>query len=105
MSHIAGIDKGPVQDWTDENGLMDYYHKWRRKVEVLSKDSLNNANDPIKCNYIIYWSGYTGMELVENGKLKEKSMMEIGTLLTGISNFLKIYSSQIKCSTCSCGTQ
>ena len=37
---------------------------------------LNMANDAVECNYIIYWSGDTGMELVENGKLKEISMME-----------------------------
>ena len=79
MAHHAGIDKGPVLDWTDDNGLMEHYCKWREKVEVLFKGPLNNANDPVKCNYIIYWSRDTGMELVENGKLKEKSIMETGT--------------------------
>ena len=54
--HLAGIDKGPVLDWTDDNGLMEYYHKWRKKVEVLFKGPLNNANDSVKYNYIIYWS-------------------------------------------------
>ena len=48
-------------------------------MEVLFKGPLNNANDPVKCNYIIYWSRDIGMELVENGKLKERSMMETET--------------------------
>ena len=67
MACLAGIDKGPVLDWTDDNGLMEHYCKWRKKVEVLFEGPLNNASDPVKCDYIIYWSGGTGMELVENG--------------------------------------
>ena len=80
MAHFAGIDKGPVLDWTDYNGLMEHYCKWRKNVEVLFKGPLNNGDDTVKYNYIIYWSRDTGMELVENGKLKEKSMMETGTI-------------------------
>ena len=67
MSHLAGIDKGSVLEWTDDNGLMEHYHKWRKKVEVLFKGPLNNANDQVKYNYIIYWSGDTGMELMDMG--------------------------------------
>ena len=72
MLHLAGIDKGPVLDWTDDNSLMEYYHKWSKKVEVLFKGPLNNFNDPVKCNYIIYWSGDTGMELVEKLEIEGK---------------------------------
>ena len=67
MAHFAGINRDPVLDWTDDNGLMGHYWWWRKKVEVLFNGPLNNANDPVKCNYIIYWSGDTGMELVEMG--------------------------------------
>ena len=55
----------------------------------LQRSTKNMANDAVKCNYIIYWSGEIGMELVENGKLKERSMMETGTLSTGILIYLK----------------
>ena len=89
MAHLAGINKGPILDWTDDNGLMECYRKWREKVEALFRGPLNMANDAVKCNYIIYWSGDTGMKLVENGKLKEKSMMETGTISTGILIYLK----------------
>ena len=34
--------------------------------------SLTNANDAMKCNYIIYWSGETGMELVDKWKTEDK---------------------------------
>ena len=59
------------------------------KGGILFKGPLNMANDAVKCNYIIYWSRDTGMELVENGKLKEKSMMETGIISTGILIYLK----------------
>ena len=35
------------------------------KVEILFQGPLNAANDGVKCNYIIYWSRETGMELVD----------------------------------------
>ena len=72
MAYLAGIYKGLVLDWTDDNGLMECYCKWKKKVEVLFKGPLNNANDPVKCNYIINWSGDTGMELVEKWEIEEK---------------------------------
>ena len=40
MAHLTGIDKGPVLDWTDDNGLMEHYCRWRKKVEVLFKGPL-----------------------------------------------------------------
>ena len=89
MAHLAGIDKGPVLDWTDDNGLMECFRKWKKKVEILFKGPLKNDNDLVKCNYIIYWSGEVGMELWTNGRSKEKLLMETGTISTGILNFLK----------------
>ena len=33
MAHLAGIDKGPVLDWVDYNGLMKRYQIWKKRVE------------------------------------------------------------------------
>ena len=63
MAHLAAIDKGPVLDWTDDNGLLECFRKWKKKVKILFQGPLNAAGDGIKCNYIIYWSGETRMEL------------------------------------------
>ena len=41
-------------------------------MEVLFKGPLNTANDTVKCNYIIYWSRDTGMELVEKWEIEGK---------------------------------
>ena len=50
MAHLAEIDKGPVLDWTDVNGFMECFRKWKKKVEILFKGPLNNTSDPVKCN-------------------------------------------------------
>ena len=71
MAHLAGINKGPVLDWTDNNGLMECFRKWK-KVEILFKDPLNTANDPVKCNCIIYWSGEVGMEPIDKWEIEGK---------------------------------
>ena len=72
MADLAGIDKGPVLHWTDDNGLMEHYRKWRKKVDILFKGPPNTANDAVKCNYIIYWSGEIGMELVDKWEIEGK---------------------------------
>ena len=72
MAHLAGIDKGPVLDWTDDNGLMECFRMWKKKVEILFQGPLTGANDAVKSNYIIYWSGKTGMELVDKWETEGK---------------------------------
>ena len=64
MVHLIGIDKGPVMDWTNDSELDEHYRKWKKSVEVLFKGPLSLVNDAVKCNYIIYWSGDHGMDLV-----------------------------------------
>ena len=73
MAHLAGIDKGPVLDWTDDNGLLEQFRKWKKKVKILFRGPLTTTNDAVKCNYIIYWSGEIGMELVDKWETKDKS--------------------------------
>ena len=50
---------------------MECFRKWK-KVEILFKGPLSNASDPVKCNYIIYWSGEIGMELVDKREIERK---------------------------------
>ena len=43
-----------------------------KKKKILFRGPLNGANDAVKCNYIIYWSGEPGMELVDKWETKGK---------------------------------
>ena len=72
MAHLVGIDKGPVMDWTNDSGLDEHYRKCKKRVEVLFKGPLNAVNDAVKCNYIIYWSGDHGMDLVDKWTTENK---------------------------------
>ena len=62
----------PILDWTDENGLLEHFCKWKKKMQILFRGPLNSANDAIKCNYIIYCSGKNGMELVNKWETEGK---------------------------------
>ena len=55
MAHMAGIDKGPILDWTNDNGLSECYGKWKKRWKFYA----------VKCNYVIYWSGEEGIELID----------------------------------------
>ena len=52
-------------------------------MEVLFKGTLNSAVDAIKCNYIIYWSGDHGMDLVDKwegeGKIDDTNRNALAT--------------------------
>ena len=72
MARLVGIDKGHVMDWTNDSGLDECYRKWKKRVEVLFKGPLSTANDGVKCNYIIYWSGDHGMDLVDKWETENK---------------------------------
>ena len=65
MSHLVGINKGPVMDWNNDSGLDECYIKWKKRLEILFKGPLSELTDAVKCNYIIYWSGDHGMDLAD----------------------------------------
>ena len=41
-------------------------------MEVLFKGPLNGATPAVKCNYIIYWLGEEGMELIDKWRAEGK---------------------------------
>ena len=45
MTHLVGIDKGPVLDWTNDIGLAERYRKWKKRVEVLFKGPLSTVGE------------------------------------------------------------
>ena len=53
-------------------------------MEVLFKGPLNDVNEGVKCNYVIYWSDDHGMDLVDKWT-SERAIMD------GNKNNLKTY--------------
>ena len=84
MAHLVGIDKGPVMDWTNDSGLDEHYRKWKRVGKVLFHGPSSGVNEGVKCNYVIYWSGDHGMDLVDKWTTE-------GAINDGNKNTLKAY--------------
>ena len=70
---------------------MECSRKWKKKVKILFKGPLSNANDPVKCNYIIYWSGEIGMELVDKWEIEGK----IHDANRNINRYFELFEEQI----------
>ena len=70
-------------DWTNDSGLDEHYRKWKKHVEVLFQGPLSGVNEPVKCNYLIYWSGDHGMDLVDKwttqGKINDGNKNALNT--------------------------
>ena len=84
MAHLVGINKGPVIYWTNDSGLDESYRKWKKQVEVLFQGPLSGVNEGVKCNYVIYWSGDHGVDLVDKWTTE-------GAISDGNKNTLKTY--------------
>ena len=99
MTHLVGIDKGPVMEWTNDLGLGERYRKWKKHVEELFKGPLNNVADGVKCNYIIYWSGDHRMDLVDKwtteGKINDGNKEQLNTYWTQFENYIHPQTNQL----------
>ena len=95
MAHLVGIDKGPVMDWTNDTGLDEYYRKWK----YYSTGPLSEVTETIKCNYVIYWSGDHGMDLVEKwtteGKINDGNKNELNTYWKQFEEYIHPQTNQL----------
>ena len=44
MSNITALGLGPVLDWTLDNGLLQRYQVWKRKVNIIFNISISQGN-------------------------------------------------------------
>ena len=99
MAHLVGIDKGPIMDWTNDTGLDECYRKWKKQVEVLFKGPLSEATEAVKCNYMIYWSGDHGMDLVDKwtteGKINEGNRDTLNTYWKQFKEYIHPQTNQL----------
>ena len=61
-------------------------------MEVLFKGPLNEVTEAVKCNYVIYWSGYHGMDLVDKwtteGKINDGNKEMLNTYWTKFEEYI-----------------
>ena len=99
MAHLVGIDKGPIMDWTNDTGLDECYRRWKKQVEVLFKGPLSEATEAVKCNYVIYWSGDHGMNLVDKwtteGKINDGNKDTLNTYWKHFEEYIHPQTNQL----------
>ena len=99
MVHLVGINKGPVMDWTNDSGLDECYRKWKKQVEVLFNGPLSEATETVKCNYMIYWSGDHGMDLVDKwtteGKINDGNKNQLATYWKQFEEYIHPQTNQL----------
>ena len=97
--HLVGIDKGLVMDWTNDSGLGEQYRKWKKQVEVPFKGPFNAVAEPVKCNYVIYWSGDHGMDLVDKwtteAKIHDGNKETLNTYWTQLEGYIHPQTNQL----------
>ena len=71
----------------------------RKWVEVLFKGPLNVVLEGIKCNYVVYWSGDHGMDLVDKwtteGKIHDGNKDMLNTYWTQFENYIHPQTNQL----------
>ena len=99
MAHLVGIDKGPVMDLTNDTELDECYRKWKKRLEVLFLGPLSEATDAVKCNYVIYWSGDHGMDLVDKwtteGKINDGNKETLNTYWKQFEEYIHPQTNQL----------
>ena len=62
MTHLVGIDKGPVMDWTNDSGL----DEWYRKVEEMSGSTIQRNTEwrggrsQMQLHDLLEWRSWNG---------------------------------------------
>ena len=68
-------------------------------MEVLFKRPLSEATETVKCNYVIYWSGDHGMDLVNKwtteGKIKDDNKNLLATYWKQFEEYIHPQANQL----------
>ena len=68
-------------------------------MEVLFKGPLSEANEAVKCNYVIYWSGDHGMDLVDKwtteGKINDGNKDMLNTYWKQFEEYIHPQTNQL----------
>ena len=68
-------------------------------MEVLFKGPLSEATETVKCNYMIYWSGDHGMDLVDKwttkGKIKDDNKNLLATYWKQFEEYIHPQTNQL----------
>ena len=84
MAAANHIFKGPVMDWSTDEGLYNRYKIWKQQCELLFTGPLVKLEEVVKCKYLLYWSDQRGLELFNSWDLSEDEQKVLETTLTDL---------------------
>ena len=58
-------------DWSIREGLYNRFKLWKQQCELLFSGPLVKLEEPIQCNYLLYWPGERSLELFNSWDLSE----------------------------------
>ena len=68
-------------------------------MEILFKGPLSEATETVKCNYVIYWSGDHGIDLVDKwnteGKIKDNNKTLLATYWKQFEEYIHLKTKQL----------
>ena len=63
VKNMEMATKGPVMDWSPDNGLPNRYKLWKQKCILLFETLLCEKTEEYQCKMLLCYSGDRGLEL------------------------------------------
>ena len=76
------IIKEPVTDWSIGEGLYNRFKLWKQQCELLFSGPIVKLEEPIRCKYLLYWSGEWNYSIA--GTFRRANRKYYETTLTGL---------------------
>lgn len=95
MAAANQILKGPVMDWSTDEGLYSRFKIWKQQCELLFTGPLVKLEEAVKCKYLLFWSGRQGLELFNSWDLSEDEQKLLENYFDRFENFVKPHSNEL----------
>ena len=87
--------KGPIMNWTVDDGLYHRFLKWHLKCETILECELANLPEKQKCQKVMAWLGDFGMDLYVSWSLP-KEELTLDTIWDRFEEFSKPQSNEVR---------
>jgi hypothetical protein len=82
-------------DWSTDKGLYGRFKIWKQQCELLFSGPLVKLEEPIRCKYLLYWSGERGLDLFNSWGLSEEQQKCLANYFNGFEEFVKPLSNEL----------
>lgn len=96
-NHVASswYDKGPMMDWTDNEGLYRRFKVWKQRVELIFAGPLVKVEEEIKCKYLLLWAGERGLDIFNSWALDTDQCKELKNYFDKYEEYVRPQSNEL----------